>query len=169
MFLACFYGLSAWLFSAKGAIESYVVCLWLAETNVFLVIFNMIPGYPLDGGRVLRAILWARTGRLRHSTYITSRIGIGFSWFLMALGAVLIVALSLALCVVPFTGTYAQSKSRSSRPQPESSLPSKGEVDGALVGAIAAVVPVAAGWPAGWRGGQLSAKVPVRRIGCQRW
>ncbi len=54
--------------------------------------------------------------------------------------AVPILALSLALCVVPFTGAYAQSRSRSSRPEPQSSLPSKGEVDGALAGAIAAVV-----------------------------
>jgi len=92
LLLAGLYGASAALFHSIKATECYLVCLWLVEANVFLVLFNMIPGYPLDGGRVLRAILWARTGRLRHSTYITSRIGIGFSWVLMAAGAVLIGA-----------------------------------------------------------------------------
>ena len=89
--LAVFYGSCAWLFSSRDALESYLVCLWLAQTNAALVIFNMIPGYPLDGGRVLRAILWARTGRLRYSTYISSRIGIGFSWALMALGIYFVI------------------------------------------------------------------------------
>jgi len=60
-------------------------------TNLALVIFNLFPGYPLDGGRVLRALIWARTGKLRRATYITSRIGIGFSWLLVALGVWLLV------------------------------------------------------------------------------
>ena len=68
-----------------------VVCIWLAQTNLALVIFNMFPGYPLDGGRVLRALLWARSGKLRRATYITSRIGIGFSWLLVALGVFLLI------------------------------------------------------------------------------
>jgi hypothetical protein len=53
--------------------------------------------------------------------------------------SVLTTLLGLTLCAVPFATADAQSRSRSSRPEPESSLPSKGEVDGALVGAIAAV------------------------------
>jgi len=89
--LAAIYGLLAWFFDSLGAEETRLVCLWLAQTNVVLVVFNMIPGYPLDGGRVLRALIWAKTGRLRHATYITSRIGIGFSWLLIALGAYLII------------------------------------------------------------------------------
>lgn len=61
---------------------------WLAEVNLFLVVFNAIPGYPLDGGRVLRALLWARSGNLRRATYLTSRIGVGFSWVLIVLGVI---------------------------------------------------------------------------------
>ena len=56
---------------------------WLMITNFALVIFNMFPGYPLDGGRVLRALIWAKTGRLRRATYISSRIGVAFSWVLI--------------------------------------------------------------------------------------
>jgi len=64
------------------------ICQWLALVNITLVVFNAIPGYPLDGGRVLRAIIWARTGNLRKATYIASRIGIGVGWTLIALGMV---------------------------------------------------------------------------------
>ena len=67
------------------------VCFLLAVMNLSLVIFNMFPGYPLDGGQVLRALIWAKTGRLRHATYISSRIGIGFSWLLIVLGVYLVV------------------------------------------------------------------------------
>jgi Zn-dependent protease/CBS domain-containing protein len=64
---------------------------WLMMTNFALVIFNMFPGYPLDGGRVLRALIWAKTGRLRRATYISSRIGIVFSWLLIFGGVQLLL------------------------------------------------------------------------------
>ncbi len=59
---------------------------WLAVVNAILLIFNAVPGYPLDGGRVLRALIWQRTKNLRQATYIASRVGVGFSWFLMIVG-----------------------------------------------------------------------------------
>src|ERR1700744_6479079 len=67
------------------------VAFWLMATNLFLVIFNMIPGYPLDGGRILRALLWAHSGKLHRATFITSRIGIGFAWVLAAYGMIQLV------------------------------------------------------------------------------
>jgi Zn-dependent protease len=89
--LVGFYASVAWLL-ARWNVEGFdQVCQWLALANASLVIFNMIPGYPLDGGRVLRALLWAHTGKLRRATYITSRIGIGVSWLLIALGVWLLV------------------------------------------------------------------------------
>lgn len=91
VFLAGIYGSAAWLFDRLGVHGTYLVCLWLAQTNLVLVVFNMIPGYPLDGGRVLRALIWAKTGRLRYATYITSRIGIVFSWVLIAWGVYLVL------------------------------------------------------------------------------
>lgn len=89
--LAAVYATLGWLFSRVGAEETQAVCFWLAQANVMLVAFNMIPGYPLDGGRVLRALLWARSGKLHWATYITSRIGIGFSWVLVVLGLLMVV------------------------------------------------------------------------------
>jgi len=55
---------------------------YLAYINMALVLFNLIPGYPLDGGRVLRAIVWAITGDMDRSTLIAAAVG-RFSAFLL--------------------------------------------------------------------------------------
>ncbi|MBI5493004.1 MAG: site-2 protease family protein [Deltaproteobacteria bacterium] len=64
----------------------HAILSYLALINLVLIIFNMIPGFPLDGGRVLRAIWWARTGDIGAATRIASRIGKGFAIFLIIMG-----------------------------------------------------------------------------------
>lgn len=61
---------------------------YLAWINVALGVFNLIPGFPLDGGRVFRAFWWWKTGSMLEATRVASDIGKGFAVVLMILGGV---------------------------------------------------------------------------------
>jgi Zn-dependent protease/CBS domain-containing protein len=63
---------------------------YLSFINLALGIFNLVPGFPLDGGRVLRAIVWWRTGSIDRATRLATDLGKGFAVTLMFLGAMLI-------------------------------------------------------------------------------
>jgi Zn-dependent protease len=86
--LAILYATGAFVSHMAGWYAASIVLQWLTLVNLALVVFNAIPGYPLDGGRILRAIIWAKTRNLRKATYITTRIGVAFSWVLMGIGVI---------------------------------------------------------------------------------
>lgn len=64
---------------------------YLAMINVVLLVFNAIPAFPLDGGRILRAVLWKRRGDVRSATRTASSIGSGFGFVLILLGVLRVV------------------------------------------------------------------------------
>jgi Zn-dependent protease len=68
---------------------------YLAFINLALALFNLLPGYPLDGGRLLRAYLWWRTGNMRAATERASNWGQGIAYGLIALGVLQIFGGSL--------------------------------------------------------------------------
>jgi len=69
------------------ATPATAVLVWLGYINIVLGIFNMIPGFPLDGGRVLRAVAWGATGNFAKATRIASRCGQVIAYGMIAFGA----------------------------------------------------------------------------------
>ena len=65
---------------------------YLATVNLILGVFNLLPGFPLDGGRVLRAIAWKRSGSFRRATRTAAEVGKVFAYALMLLGVGFLVS-----------------------------------------------------------------------------
>ncbi len=113
-------GAAFWLVSAGlGALGADA--LWtamfryLAFINVALAVFNLLPGYPLDGGRLLRAYLWQRSGNLRAASSRAANWGGGIAVGLMVLGALQIFggALIGGLWLI-FIGMFLRGAARAS-------------------------------------------------------
>ena len=64
---------------------------YLAFINILLAVFNMLPAFPLDGGRVLRAYLWGRRKNLHSATRTASKLGAGFGMALIVLGVLSVI------------------------------------------------------------------------------
>ncbi|HVM58041.1 MAG TPA: site-2 protease family protein [Gaiellaceae bacterium] len=79
--------------AVAGGLGSAVdgVAAWLGYINLILLAFNLLPALPLDGGRVLRALLWRARGDFSWATRIASDVARGFGYLLIALGIVLFI------------------------------------------------------------------------------
>jgi Zn-dependent protease len=86
-----FFALST-LFASGETSFTVELIQWVLYFNILIVIFNLFPGFPLDGGRILRSILWRITGNFSKSTRIAVLTGqvIAFLLILLGIGAVII-------------------------------------------------------------------------------
>ena len=79
------------IFNSPDTNILWQIFFYLCLLNVLLAIFNLFPGYPLDGGRVLRAFLWRRGRDLNEATILTGRFGQFIAIVLIAFGVFLII------------------------------------------------------------------------------
>ena len=89
---------------------------YMALINMYLGIFNLLPGFPLDGGRVLRSIIWGYTGNLTRATDIAGLVGQIFGWIFIGLGIFLMISVSfLSGLWIAFIGWFLNSSADASR------------------------------------------------------
>lgn len=88
-------------YARLGPLETLLA--WLGPINLVIGVFNLVPAFPLDGGRVLRSILWGLSGDLRKSTRRVSAIGQLFGWMFIVTG----IAMTFGVHVVFFGTGFA--------------------------------------------------------------
>jgi Zn-dependent protease len=82
---------AALLRSSASASPAYVLLSFVAAMNAILFLFNLAPGFPLDGGRILLALAWKATGDRNRAMRIAGRAGVGFAYLLGGAGLYLLV------------------------------------------------------------------------------
>ncbi len=102
--LAALFGALAVALSALTPL--FVLAKYLAVINLSLALFNLIPGYPLDGGRVLRAIVWSLTGSLSRATRLAATLGRVIALLGIVLGIWQLLSADLAGLWLVFIGWF---------------------------------------------------------------
>ncbi len=97
--LAAIFG-GLWYLLQPGNTVLEVMLFLLAWSNLSLGVFNILPGYPLDGGRVLRAVVWGLTGSYRKATRVSTRAGQAIG------GLTMLIGLTLGILMNPLNGVW---------------------------------------------------------------
>jgi Zn-dependent protease/CBS domain-containing protein len=87
-----FWGITRALVSVSASNPGVAILAFLWYINLALGIFNLLPGFPMDGGRVLRSIIWGSTKNLVKATNIAGIIGQVFGWLVIAYGVYYVIA-----------------------------------------------------------------------------
>ncbi|MHB8104327.1 MAG: CBS domain-containing protein [Dehalococcoidales bacterium] len=92
------------------------VLSYMAIINMYIGVFNLLPGFPMDGGRVLRSIIWGSTGSLTRATDIAGIVGQFFGWAFIGLGVFLMISVSFINGLwFAFIGWFLNSSADASR------------------------------------------------------
>ena len=123
--------------SAMAALANY-----LAFTNLLLGVFNILPGFPLDGGRVLRSIVWAVTGDPLRATRVASYVGQALAFLMIWWGVVRVLNGDLFGGLwIGFIGWFLNTGAESSRRE----VAAHGQLDGVSVSSVMDASPASAG------------------------
>jgi CBS domain-containing protein len=93
------------------------ISAYLAFVNFILGAFNLLPGFPLDGGRVFRSIVWGRTHSLVRATRIASSVGTTIAWIMIMAGIATVLFVSLIGLWYVLIGLFLKSASESTYQQ----------------------------------------------------
>ena len=116
--LAIAFGAVTFALDAGGPPLIEGACAWLAFSNGTLLVFNLIPAFPLDGGRILRAWLWRRSGDRYRATATAARLSRVFAFVMIGLGLVALVWQgALSGLWLTFLGVFLLSASRNEASQ----------------------------------------------------
>ena len=119
LLLALFFWL-LYFSTRSGNPQLSALTQYLALVNLLIGLFNLVPAFPLDGGRVLKALVWRRTGSETQATTIASRIGSAFGAAFIGFGIVIMVVTDdlLTGAWLGIVGWFIRSAASSARKQP---------------------------------------------------
>ncbi len=116
-----------------GAAMLQGILFYIGFQNIVLAIFNMLPGLPLDGGRVLQSVVWALTGNRRFATRMAGRAGQALAILMMVVAAYMVFArgdlssglwlFMIAMFILPVSSAEARQASRNRPSSNETGLP----------------------------------------------